>query len=178
MKCLYLNKAVELQCEGLNAIGRLPNLRSLKIYKLQNPCIDPLFHFQDGSLTKLENLSLAGSSCVSDICAYSIVLRCPQIQILSLAFVENVTDTGIETILKYCSSLLYFDIYEMKNITGSSFSCILQYAHNLQILIIEEFCETEKEENLNVLIRSNPNFHVHRVSTWKFGEIYTCGLLQ
>ena len=115
---------------------------------------------------------------MSDICARSIILRCPQIQVLSLAFVETVTDTGIETILKYCSSLNYLDIYEMKNITGSSFSCIPQYAHNLQILIIEEFCEIEKEENLNVLKRLNSKLHIHRVSTWKFGEVYMCGLLH
>ena len=178
LKFLHLNKAVELYSEGLDAIGALPNLISLQLHKLQHPCSNPLLAFQDGFLANLVNLSLAGSRCINDECATSIVRLCPQIQVLSVAFVEGVTDTGIETILKHCSSLQCLDIYEMKNITGSSFTCIPQYAHNLKFLIIEDFCEIEKEENLNALIKFNSKAQVHRISTWKIGAAYMHRLLQ
>jgi hypothetical protein len=98
--------------------------------------------------------------------------------LLSLALVEGITDKGIETILKHCSSLHYLDIYCMKNVTGSSFSYISQYAHDLNFLLVEEFCNDEKEANLKALSALNSNLIVHRTHTWKTSGIYRCRLLQ
>jgi hypothetical protein len=98
--------------------------------------------------------------------------------LLSLALVEGVTDRGIETILKHCSSLHYLDIYCMKNVTGSSFSYISRYAHDLNFLVVEEFCNNEKEANLKALSALNTNLRVYRTQTWKTGGKYRCRLLQ
>ena len=179
MKFLHLNKAVELYSVGLKAVGALPNLISLQLHKIKHLCSTQFLHaFQNGNLANLVNLSLAGCKCVNDECASIIALQCPQIHVLSLALVEGITDKGIEIILQHCSSLHYLDIYDMKNITGSSFTCIPQYAHKLNFLVIEDFCDIEKEENLNALLKFNSKVQVHRTSTWEIAETYKCRLLQ
>jgi hypothetical protein len=124
------------------------------------------------------NLSLVGCKCIDDECASIIAQWCPNIHMLSLALVEGITDKGIEIILKHCSSLHYLDIYHMKNITGSSFTCIPQYAHKLNFLVIEDFCDVEKEENLNALLKFNSKVQVHHTSTWKKGETFKYRLFQ
>jgi len=134
--------------------------------------------FQKGKSANLVNLSIAGCHNVDDEFASNIALLFPQIHMLSLAFVKGITDKGIEIILKNCSSLHYLDVFAMNDITGSSFSCIPQYAHKLNFLVIENYCDTEKKENLNALLKSNSKVQVHCTSTWKPGETYKCRLLQ
>jgi tRNA A37 threonylcarbamoyladenosine biosynthesis protein TsaE len=98
--------------------------------------------------------------------------------VLTLAHVEGITNNGIEMILKHCSSLHYLDIYGMKNITGSSFICIQRYAHELNVLVIEDWCDELKEMQLKELLEFNSKLRIHRTHTWKAGETYTCRLLQ
>ena len=136
-------------------VGALPNLISLQLHEMKHLCATQFLHaFQNGNSANLLNLSLVGCTC-NDEYASIVALLCPQIRVLSLALVEGITDKGIEIILQRSSSLHYLDIYDMKNITGSSFTCIPQYAHKLNFLVIEDFCDTEKEENLNSLLKFN-----------------------
>jgi hypothetical protein len=167
LKFLHLNKGVELYSVGLKAVGALPNLISLHLHKMKHLCTTQFLHtFQNGNSTNLVNLSLVGCTCIDDECALIIALLCPQIHVLSIALVEGITDKGIGIILKHCSSLHYLDIYDMKNITGSSFTCIPQYAHKLNFLVIEDCCDTEKEENLNTFLKFNSKLRVHHTSTY------------
>lgn len=179
LKFLHLNRAVELYSVGLKAVGALPNLISRQLHTMKHLCSTQFLHaFQNVNSANLVNLSLAGCTCIDDKCASLIALLCPQIHVLSLALVEGITDKGTEIILKHCSSLHYLDIYGMKNINGSSFTCIPQYAHKSNFLVIEDFCDTEKEENLNALLKFNSKVRVHCTSTWKIGGTYKCRLLQ
>ena len=177
---MHLNRAVELSSVGLNAIGVLPNLISLQLHEvtdLHAPTFLNSVH-QNENLINLVNLSLAGSAGIDDAFAFFIILQCPNIHMLTLANVQGFTDYGLQIILTECSLLHYLDIYGMKNITGSSFACIPQHAHKLNFLVIEDFCNRRKEENLKALLRLSPRVQVHRIHRWKTCENFTCRLLQ
>ena len=164
----------------MKAIGALPNLIFyLQLHKVRHLYAPTFNHvFQNGNSANLVNLSLAGNKGIDDAFAHIIALQCPQIHVLTLAHVEGLTDKGLEIILTNCSSLHYLDIYSVKDITGSSFMCVPQDAQKLNFLVVEDFCDGEKEGNLNTLLQFNSKVRAHHTSTWKTGETYMCRLLQ
>jgi len=180
LKFLHLNNAAELGLEGLKAIGVLPNLISLQLHNVKHLCSDELLcAFRNGKPENLVSLSLAGCTCMNDEVASAIAQLFPQIHELSLARVKGITDKGMEIIIKQCSSLKYLDIFEMQSMTGSSFACIPQYAHKLNFLLIEDFCDMEKEDNYIAYLKFNSKFQVHCTPNWESGnlQVYTASLI-
>jgi hypothetical protein len=165
-----LNGAFGYSSVSLNTIGALPNLIYLTFYDLYAPTVlDKVF--QNGNLLNSVNLSLERNQGFDDAYAFVIAMQCPHIHVLTLAYIQGFTDDGLYIILTNCSSLHYLDIYGMKDITGSSFACIPHYAQRLNFLVIEDFCTSEKEENLNALLRSSSKVRVHRPHEVKISRV-------
>jgi hypothetical protein len=164
----------------MQAIGALPNLISLQLHAVIDLHAPTFLNnaYQNENLVNLVNLSLAGCAGIDDAFAFFIIQQCPHIHMLTLANVKGFTDYGLQIVLTNCTSLHYLDIYGMSDITGSSFACITQHAHKLNLLVIEYFCNSQKEENLKALLRSNSKVQVRRTNSWKFCENVTCRLLQ
>ncbi|XP_069677493.1 F-box/LRR-repeat protein 2-like [Periplaneta americana] len=173
---LHLHKATHLDEQGLQAIGSLRCLLSLRLHNVRHLCFDSLVDlFRTDNLRGLVDLSLADCSCVNDMCAEAIAKHCRHLHTLSLALVNGVTDNGVETIVRRCDALHYLDLYCMRSLTGVAFAAIALHARELSFLVLEQPCDRKKEERVGEL---NATVKVHRTPVWRTGGTHICRLLS
>ncbi|XP_069677218.1 F-box/LRR-repeat protein 7-like [Periplaneta americana] len=160
LRKLHLLNAKHLDKQGLQAIGSLCRLLSLRLHNVRHLCCVSLAElFRKGNMRGLVDLSLAGCTCVDDACAEVIARNCRQLHSLSLALVDDMTDSGVIAILRSCDNLYNLDLYHMRSLNGAAFASIALFARKLRFLVLEHPCDRSKEERIGTLPSS---VQVHR----------------